>query len=616
MNNLNTPQLRIRPISELKERFIVPDYQRGYRWERNQVRKLLDDIVSSDEDSYYLQPIVVSLRGIDEFSLVDGQQRLTTIYLIRQRLTVIKESTEGKEYNPCEGEDTAPKFTLIYQTRDDSQAFLANIEKKKLEDATLTPDYLYMWHAYDEIKRWMHENSRFVSILAHALNSCVKIIWYELPPILTQEAKFEDLNIGKIPLTNSELVKALFMRDDDIKNEKDENVVEMEKSIIVDQWDGVERELHDPMFWGFLTNENKNKYDTLIDIVFNIIAKKSTDEKDDFFTFIHFEKDLTKKDGKKGKAYWDDIFLKYQRLRDWYVDRHLYHLIGYLVVQDKNNSVLIDLFDASNEKTRDELETIINAKIRESIDITSEKVERLNDLKYGTNDSLIERILTLFNVLTTDALKDETERYSFYNHNNAEGGWSLEHIHAQNSEGLNTSAKWKTRIEDLLDSLGRFEDYAKIHDFEDSVFKKTEELMNEMRLYIDNEGRRGKEFEELCQRYYTITESYDGRTSEEYRDEMSNMALLSKNDNAMLNNSVFDIKRNKIIKKAQKSYIPICTQRVFLKAFPGADDKQFFYWGDKDRKAYIDVMERTILEYLPEGYETEEVIRNKQKKEQ
>ena len=65
------PQLQLRSIFDLlKDRFIVPSYQRGYRWEARQVEALLDDLAafqlstrqSSPNTFYCLQPIVVRRR--------------------------------------------------------------------------------------------------------------------------------------------------------------------------------------------------------------------------------------------------------------------------------------------------------------------------------------------------------------------------------------------------------------------------------------------------------------------------------------------------------------------------------------------------------------------------
>ena len=75
------------------EKFIIPDYQRGYRWQPKQVEQLLNDLwefassnkftlINSNKSHYCLQPIVVAQRENGEWEVIDGQQRLTTIWLL------------------------------------------------------------------------------------------------------------------------------------------------------------------------------------------------------------------------------------------------------------------------------------------------------------------------------------------------------------------------------------------------------------------------------------------------------------------------------------------------------------------------------------------------------
>lgn len=114
------------PIVDLQGlNFFVNDYQRGYRWTVQQVLDLLEDIDgfdSSTEAFYCLQPLVVKKRQVDEeikglfpedceqvYEVIDGQQRLTTIYLI---LKIIDE----------------PLYAIQYKTREESAHFLGKIE--------------------------------------------------------------------------------------------------------------------------------------------------------------------------------------------------------------------------------------------------------------------------------------------------------------------------------------------------------------------------------------------------------------------------------------------------------------------------------------------------------
>ena len=76
-----------------------------------------------------------------------------------------------------------------------------------------------------------------------------------------------------------------------------------------------------------------------------------------------------------------------------------------------------------------------------------------------------------------------------------------------------------------------------------------------------------------------------------YMDSITNMALLGTEDNAALNNSTFDVKRNKILEMDKNGdYIPICTRRIFLKYYTESKDNQLQFWGEADRKAYIEAM--------------------------
>jgi hypothetical protein len=77
------------------------------------------------------------------------------------------------------------------------------------------------------------------------------------------------------------------------------------------------------------------------------------------------------------------------------------------------------------------------------------------------------------------------------------------------------------------------------------------------------------------------------------------MALLTQQDNAALNNSAFDVKRNKILEMDKAgNYIPICTRRVFLKYYTPSQSNQLHFWGKADRDAYIDAMNKVLENYL------------------
>lgn len=73
--------LETKNVGKIKGLFYLPNYQRGYRWTSEEIKLLLDDIYESNGNPYCLQPIVVKKKD-ERFELIDGQQRLITIYLI------------------------------------------------------------------------------------------------------------------------------------------------------------------------------------------------------------------------------------------------------------------------------------------------------------------------------------------------------------------------------------------------------------------------------------------------------------------------------------------------------------------------------------------------------
>ena len=94
-----------RAIPELLDKkYYIPEYQRGYRWEKQQVLDLLNDLMTyfsgrTQGQFYCLQPIVVKEIEIDNenwYEVIDGQQRLTTLRIIMQIFDELNAPKFGK----------------------------------------------------------------------------------------------------------------------------------------------------------------------------------------------------------------------------------------------------------------------------------------------------------------------------------------------------------------------------------------------------------------------------------------------------------------------------------------------------------------------------------------
>ena len=200
MTDISQIKLEAKLVGEISGEFFVPSYQRGYRWGEDEVTRLLDDVYANGDKPYCLQPIVVKKQN-NKYELIDGQQRLTTLYLIFKYMCV---ASGGFLFS-------APKFSLEYETRNKSAKFLNELDMSQINDNI---DFFFIGKAYQVIQEWFENRNKQLAMInvAKYLSEKVRIIWYEVGEEADSIALFTRLNIGKIPLTSAELVKAMFLK--------------------------------------------------------------------------------------------------------------------------------------------------------------------------------------------------------------------------------------------------------------------------------------------------------------------------------------------------------------------------------------------------------------------
>ena len=593
----NVASLTPKKVSELRSSFFIPDYQRGYRWGRHNVRQLLNDIRDS-KGVYYLQPIVVCTHNHMEeekkeydYDIIDGQQRLTTLLIVYKGLESIYNMLDSNPmgFNILSKDQVECGFCLSYQTRNDSEDFLNSIKDKTLAEAREFADFLYMYHAYQEVYTWFTENRSDIAYIAKSLKERVFLIWYEVNANEDKARQiFENLNIGKIRLTNAELIKAIFL------SQTNSRISDQEQNVIGQQWDEIERRLHDKVLWSFLTKKSEEQYATRIELLFDMVSKKKDKERDEYYTFLYFDKLLK---GKNQKEEWEKIYIQYLKLLDWFNDNEYYHKIGYLVSVGSSDT-LQKLYTESmdGEMTNSSFKASLDKKIKDTL---SFKKMRIEHLSYNEDYSDVTKLLTLFNVITTYNLNDETQKYPFYLHNTVKGGWSIEHIHAQQSEPINDIEPRKNWVRLHSSSLQRYLSVRKAEDASKEEIAKIEALSTRMNDYLEKENiQTQNNFNSISKTYSEVVVS---KLDVEYKDLLGNLALLGKDDNSVLNNSTFDVKREIITKELTAiSYIPICTQHVFLKKYTPSDRNDLFFWGDDDRVEYVKEIKKVLGDYLPQ----------------
>ncbi|MCA1056977.1 DUF262 domain-containing protein [Rossellomorea aquimaris] len=543
--------IMLRSVNELIDvgHFYIPSYQRGYRWTATQVENLLDDLYEfmgksfGDPKAFYcLQPLVVRKRKDSSYEVIDGQQRLTTISII---LSFLKEDS----------------YELEYQTRKGSTDFLRGLgSQEELEEVHNNIDFHFMREAYSTVVSWfegIQTNRQTVKKkFSIMLGEQVKVIWYEVHSTTKEREVFSRLNVGKIPLTSAELMKARLMIDLDYK----------ERVELSTQWDHIERSLHRNSLWYFL-GVNKH-YENRIEFLFDIIANNTTmTQADPYYTFYELQE-------YKPTEIWKDILAIMAILEEWFEDRELYHYIGYLTIKAPITKY-ITLFNSDKVASKKHFKEMLGQEIIKTI-----RVDRLEELDYYNNYEEIKQVLLLFNVLTMLNQQQSNSMFPFDKYHSNKS-WSLEHIHARNTEGLRTKAQWSVWIIDAINFLEIQKDY------KDLVIRLKK---------VDIEKLTEIEFEQLSQ---TVFEQLRGELAYE-SDGIENLVLLDQATNSRLSNHFYPVKYKRLIKYDQEGcFVPLATRNTFMKYYSAQVDS-FEVWTQSDRQNYLAAIKGTLSRFVKE----------------
>ena len=636
-------------ISELKDkRFFIPNYQRGYKWEKEQVEDLLNDInefMNADKDkvgmSYCIQPLVVGNRQEDseilekikeansipaveallterEMEVIDGQQRLTTIFLILSALNVNKKD----QYH----------YTIQYATREKSWDFLQKITEEfngsyVREQCIKNEDFYHIYQAYDTITTWLRktkesdptfrEEQFLITLMAN-----VKFIWYHsIAPNPVQV--FRRLNDGKISLTDSELIKALVLHCED---STDKNTFER-----ATEWDEFEIRLQDDEFWLFIQNDIKykkpNRIEWVLDLICNHDLLELTELNSDFrnelgndnhVTFRYFDLyvRLNKERGYEVNAtyIWNKAKSIMAAITEWYSDCRFFHYIGYLIHQ---NTKICDIYEKWREPGI--TKSLFLQYLQKEI---SRKLAGCNDFSKvytDTDKGECRPLLLLHNIeevlWQNRSLQKERRfgmgafyRFPFHLYKKEEkkggrNGWEIEHI-ASNSGDSDDERDIAFFLESSKNAIHDDKLKQRIESFDISAEDSQDTYM----------GLR-----EAIRKYFGEVEWSDND-----KNKVWNFTLLDSGTNQEYKNSVFPFKRLYIINKERGhkticrydektkkahielsapavSFIPPITKKIFTKAF-SQSPITLNSWTFDDAKNYILDLENKTENYLPGVY--------------
>lgn len=610
--------IKLIPVKDLVgKRFIIPAYQRGYKWTEQQVKDLLNDIWdftfnSSRKDGFLcLQPLAVAKTGgfeetikIEESSdeeiilskvreafnknvqwaVIDGQQRLTTIKLIMKYL--------NSKTHPNE-----TLYDLKYETREDSAGFLANIVSKEENDAT-NSDYYHMRKVYSAIELFFRGKSPDeLDKIKNTILEKTQFIWYECPK-KDEIRVFTDLNKGKIKLTNAELIKALFLTASNFTDPHRQHE-------IANEWDEIERSLQNDEFWLFFHDNNYSnptRIDYLFDVLCNLYVNKIKRKKqyiisaigtDEYRTFRFYENLIVKKknilnnEDEKDliNKLWGDVKELYYTLMEWYNDLYFYHDIGFLV--ECAHMTVGELYKSWKENDKGKFRYKLTEKIEDSINAKDkcEKGKTILDIQYKSDEgdsnkpdkTKCKPILLLHNVQTVinqnkrkrgeDQYKYEVfYKFPFYLFKRNK--WDVEHIDSTTTNGLDKNI---TRLTWLL----QFKDYK-------SAEEKIKEIINTITKNVDFQKEKFTEeeiinslenaniFDKFDELQSNIFDNQKGNQQNQKgkqlaegdeRNQIWNFTLLDASTNRGYGNSLFPSKRRTIMAKERRQSISLILKK-------------------------------------------------------
>lgn len=542
-----------RSVGSITGEFFVPSYQRGYRWGADEVTRLLDDLNQFTGDKYYLQPLVVKRRvGSDSWELVDGQQRLTTLYLIQK-------------YIQQELPRTATEYSLTYETRLGSSEYLDNLDQHR---STGNIDFWHMFKAHEAITEWFEQQKNPTVAAMEIYGKLVKdvrVIWYEVDSSVDTHTLFRRLNVGRIPLTDAELVKALVLSQVRLHHENRLHEVAA-------QWDSIERELRDPSVWSFISGSSASQgthMGLILDSLAGTRRDRTTPEHQTFEV-------LRPRIERNPLEFWNEVVQTQSQIMGWYRDRELFHRIGVLV---QMNTPLHELLDAARGRTRTAFCRELIRRIANRLNLTR---DGLAELTYG--DPTVRLVLLLMNIETILRSTGSSERFSFQELSGQ--GWSIEHIHAQSAEPLVTAEQWSEWVRLQLQGLR-------------ALRLDSEAAKIEADMPGEGEVMTRSSFRALEERIVKAYGAADQEMMSQDIDGIHNLALLDSASNSALSNSTFAVKRSKLIDRdRQGAFIPICTRNVFLKYYSRSTDSGLSLWGADDRAAYLEAMKNSLEPYL------------------
>ena len=604
--------------------FNIPEYQRGYKWTIEDATTLLDDLekfetANKDNNSFYCLQNITLVPKDANLNIVDGQQRLTTLYILLSYL----------KYGEKERNVEIPDFEkqLMYSIRNDTGNFLSNTittnsfwkSEIKAEDSKHRDEY-YIREVAKAIKDWFEkkdENGRRLhSLSLNTILNRLKLIVNKLDG-KSEETVFANINGGKVPLDGADLVRAILMTKS--AKEKFEDFKSVEKTyefrvrmgIEIDEinrwWNNKDVKNYFEQFLPNTTEKDTNfnqdnfPINLLYKLFYEIFKNQIKDEKgkikkeQNAFSFKFFEYGTNFDTNSKNDYYemYQKILSLHLTLKDWYNNQQIYHLLGYLFFNFKENGVSLELIwrrwnnSFTKQKFIQSLKNLITEKLLNLTD-QENKNQEINSFKENItsinydwyNNDLTKKLLPLMDVI--DFTKSGKLPLQYFRVAEED----KEHIMCQNPRNGNKEviSRRKSEVKNYLDSLFKNES-------EEKQDSKNMEKLAELKelLPINDDDEVSVEVQETIEEelhHYCL-------------NSIGNIVLLDGHVNKSYHNDPYDKKISRIISEfwGNKYYIRPFTAAVFLQKGKKISVKEW-HWGIKEIQENANNISKQISEFL------------------
>lgn len=323
------------------KKYNIPPYQRGYKWEKKDIDRLLRDIndfIPNDElDLFYCLQNITLVEKDGAYNVVDGQQRLTTLTVILSYFGEYNLINEKLCYNVRkETEEFLCKYIFKESNIRDIQSWEDFMKATSEESDYDFQDVFYLFTAFKTVQNWFEERPQVEMAMKDKILHHLKLI-VNLPKNIDEQELFENLNGKRVPLDGADLIRALIITrvaktevgelDDTTKQNVLINERRVKIGLMLDAinlwWEDVNKQDYFRQFTkeARISDTSSVKFDDKAYPINNLYKLFCLIYNKGNISMDFFEKKSTE------EGFLLDLQILQRTMENWYNDNHLYHLI-------------------------------------------------------------------------------------------------------------------------------------------------------------------------------------------------------------------------------------------------------------------------------------------------